>query len=108
MPPQQGHVLGGGPAGGKARGGLDVIRPGVADHLAQTALLLLGEQARLDDDFQYPALAGGLHRLDFRQHLVEQAVLYPAQVHHHVDFRRAGQHGVGGLQAGGMHTLAQP
>ena len=47
---QQAHIVRRGAAGGKAGGGLDVVRAGVGDALAQGDLFLVGEQAGFDDD----------------------------------------------------------
>ena len=46
----QGHVLKGGPGGGKAGAGLDIVGPGLADDVAHFALFIVGQQAGLDDD----------------------------------------------------------
>ena len=47
---EQGHVLTGGAAPAEAGGGLDVVRAGGSNDLAQLDLLLVGEEAALDDD----------------------------------------------------------
>ena len=72
---QQGHILTGGAAGGKAGGGLDIVGVAVGDDMAQRDLLLLGEQAALDDDLQHPARAGGPHGTDVGGHVAPAAVL---------------------------------
>ena len=83
----------------EAGGGLDILRAGLGHHAAQLDLLLLGQQARFDDDLQQLAAAVLLDGLDLVQHLLVQAVLDPADVDDHVDLRRAVLHGVGGLKA---------
>ena len=61
---EQLHIVESGAGLGKARGGLDIVRAGIGDALAQGDLLVIGQQAGLDDDFQQLSLAGGLDGSD--------------------------------------------
>ena len=104
---EQGHILAGGSAAAEAGRGLDIVRAGLADHAAQLDLLCVGQQARLDDDFQQLAAAMTLDIPDLAEHLVIQAILHPADVDDHVDLGRAVGHGVGRLEAlGGGGVVA--
>ena len=104
---EQSHILPGGSAAAEAGGGLDILRAGLGHHAAHLDLFGIGEHAGLDDDLQQLALAVGLYGADLVQHLIVQAVLYPADVDDHVDLGRAVVHGVGGLKAlGGGGVVA--
>ena len=96
---EQGHVLPGGAATAETGGGLDVVRAGGGDDLAQLDLLLVGEEAALDDDLQQLAVAGLLYGLDFREQVLPLPVLHPAEVDDHIHLLRAVIHGVGGHEA---------
>src|SRR5699024_2200290 len=88
---QELDVLARGPAGGKAGGGLDVVRAGVGDDAAERALFLLREEAALDDDLQHMALAGGAHGGDVVRHVAPAAVLDHGQVDDHGQGRLLGR-----------------
>ena len=45
------HVVEGRPGLTEARGGLDIVRAGIGNALAQGNFFLVGEQAGFDDDF---------------------------------------------------------
>ena len=96
---EQGYILPCCATAAKAGGGLDILRTGVGHHPAHFDLLGIGEQAGLDDDLQQLSAAGSLNGLDLLQHLVIQAVLHPADVDDHVNFRGAVFHRVPGLKA---------
>ncbi|CAN4040397.1 HNH endonuclease, partial [Dysosmobacter welbionis] len=96
---KEGHVLPGGAAGAEACGGLDILRAGGGDDLAHLDLLLVCEEAALDDDLQQPALAGGLHGLDLGEQVIPLLILHPAQVDDHVHLLGAVLHGVRGHEA---------
>ena len=104
---EQSHILTGGTAASEAGGGLDVVRAGGGDDLTHLDLLLVGEEAALNDDLQELALAGGLDGLDLREQVVPLPVLHPADVDDHVHFPGAVLHGVSGHEAlGGGGVIA--
>ena len=104
---KEGHVLPGGPSAGKAGGGLDILRAGGGDDLAQFDLLLVGEQARLNNHLEQAAPAGFLHGLDLPEEVIPPPVLHPADVDDHVDLVRPVVHSVPGLKAlGGGGAVA--
>jgi len=89
---------------GRARGreagrGLDEVGARGGDDAAHLDLLLVGQQAGLDDDLEDAALAGGLDGSDLVFELVPLPVLDPAEIDDHVDLVRAVGDGVGGLEA---------
>ena len=107
---KQFHIVEGGTGLGEARGGFDVVRAGVGDSLAQGDLLLIGQQAGLDNDLQELALAGLLHGGDLIAHLVKESGLGPADVDDHVHFIRAVVHSIGGHEAlggGGIVAIGE-
>ena len=55
----QGYVLTSGASATEAGGGLDEVRAGLGDDVAQLDLFVLSQQASLDDDFEQLAVTGG-------------------------------------------------
>ena len=86
---EQLHVMERRAAGGEAGGGLDVVCAGIGDDFAHLDLLVVRQQARLDDDLQELALAVLLDGLDLFEQIVPALVLDPADVDDHVDLVRA-------------------
>ena len=89
MRPQQGDILPRGSARGKAGGGFDKLRTRARHDVAHPQLLLLGQQAGLDDHFQNMRAADIFDLPDLPEYLVEAAVLQPTELKDHVDFRGA-------------------
>ena len=85
---QQTYIVRRGAAGGKAGGGLDIVRTAVGDDAAEHALFLLGQQAALDDDLEDTAAAGLTHGADIGRDIVPAAVLDHGDVDDHVYLRR--------------------
>ena len=106
---QQRDVLARRSAGGKAGAGLDEVRARVGDDAAEAALLVVGEQAALDDDLEDVALAGAAHGGDILGDGVPVAVLDHGEVYDHVYLIRALGNGVGGLEGlgGGGHVAVR-
>ena len=83
------HIVERGAAGGEAGGGLDIVRSRIGDDLTHLDLLVVRQQARLDNDLQELTLAMLLDGLDFFEQIVPALILDPADVDDHVDLVRA-------------------
>ena len=81
---QQAHIVRRGAAGGKAGGGLDIVRTAVGDDAAEHALFLLGQQAALDDNLEDTAAAGLTHGADIGRDIIPAAVLDHGQIDDHI------------------------
>ncbi len=100
-------VLDGCAAGGETGGGLHEVRAALDGEAARADLLLIGEQAALDDDLEVRAagVGGVCHGGDVGADDVVVTGLELADVDDHVDLARTGGHHVGGLGGlgGGGH-----
>ena len=95
------HIFKGCAGLGETGGGLDVIGAGIGNALAKGDLLVIRQQAGLDDDLQELALAGSLDGSNFGSDLLPLAFLGPANVDDHVHFIGAVVHSIGGHEAFG-------
>ena len=95
---KEGNVLLGRTCGGEAGGGLDVVGVGLGNDLAHLDLLLLGEEACLDDYLKNLALACRLDCVDLGEDLIVSLVLEVADVDNHVDLVCAVCNSVSGLE----------
>ena len=108
---KQRHVLARGPAGGKAGAGLYEVRARVGDYAAEHPLFVLREQAALNYDFEYFALAGAAHGRDVLRNGAPVAVLHHCEVYDHVYLVSAFLNSVGGLESlccGGHVAVREP
>ena len=96
---KEGHIFSGGTAGAKAGRSLNVICAGLRHDLAQFDLLLVRQEAALDDNLQQLSVAGILHFPDLIQHIIPFLLLDPTQIDDHVHFFRAVFHGIVGHEA---------
>ena len=99
------HIVEGGTGLGKTGGGLDILRSGVGDALAQGDLFFIGKQAGLDDDLQELSAAGNLHRGDFGGNGIPFSFLGPADVDDHIHLIGAIFHRVGSHKALGFRGI---
>ena len=92
------HIVKGRAALREAGGGLDIFRAARRDDLAELDLLLVREQAALDDDLEELPAARGLDADDLVEQHIPALVLHHAEIDDHIDLVRAVFHGVLGLK----------
>ena len=76
------------PLRAESRRGLDIVGAALRHGAARRDLLLLREEASLDDDLKHALAAERLERAHLLRHILLLAGLEHADVHHHVDLRR--------------------
>ncbi len=107
---EQLDVSEGGASLGETGGGLDVVSASLGHQLAHGDLLLVGQQAGLDDNLQDLVAAGSLQGLDLVQDLVMVAGLQIADIDHHIDLVSAVGDSVLGLEllhSGGVVAVGE-
>ena len=102
---KQRNVMEGRTAGREAGGGLDEVGTGLGHNVAHLDLLLLGQQAGLDNDLEDLIAHGSLDGGNVIADIVILFVLQPADVDDHIDLGRAVLNGGSGLKglAGSVH-----